>query len=70
MRPGDVFALYWTLYRLQRSAGKTAAAWWAVAVRTLWMPRMLASRPGPSLARMVRETRQDTFESDERGRRG
>ena len=70
MRPGDVFAFYWTLYRLQLSAAKTAAAWWTVAVRTLGMPREEERSSSPSLAQMVRETRQDTFEGDERGRRG
>ena len=67
MRPEDIFALSWTLYRLQLSAAKTATAWWSVAVMELWMPRKGASRPDPSLAQMVPETRQDTFESDEGG---
>jgi hypothetical protein len=32
VRPDDLFALYWTLYRLQLSAAETTAAlWWAVA---------------------------------------
>jgi hypothetical protein len=70
MRPGDVFALSWALYRLQLSAAKTTAAWGEVAGRTLWMPREEARSSGPSLAQMVRETRQDTFEGDEEGRRG
>ena len=70
MRPGDLLALSWALYRLQLSAAKTTAAWWTVAVGTLWMPREAARSSGPSLARMVRETRQDTFEGDGEGRRG
>jgi hypothetical protein len=65
VRPDDLFALYWTLYRLQLSAAETTAAlWWAV-VCGLWLPRALTRRPGPSLAQMVQETRQDTFQSDE-----
>jgi hypothetical protein len=70
MRPDELLAFSWALYRLQLSAAKTTAAWWTVAVRTLWMPREAARSSGPSLARMVRETRQDTFEGDEEGRRG
>jgi hypothetical protein len=68
MRPGDVFALYWTLYRLQLSAAEaTGALWWAT-MRELWLPRTVARRRlGPSLAEMFRETRRDTFESDEGG---
>ena len=69
MRPEDLFALSWTLYRLQLSAAKTATAWWSMVIREMWMPRKEPSRPGPSLAQMVRETRQDTFESDEGARR-
>jgi hypothetical protein len=30
MRPDDLLALSWALYRLQLSAAKTAAAWWTV----------------------------------------
>ena len=67
MRPEDLFALSWTLCRLQLSAAQTAAAWWWAAMLELWLPRGAARRPGPSLAKMVRETRQDTFGSDEEG---
>ena len=67
MRPEDFFALSWVLYRLQLSAMETATAWWWAAMLELWLPRDVARRPGPSLAEMVRETRQDTFESDEGG---
>ncbi len=67
MRPEDLFALSWTLYRLQLSAAGTAAAWWWAAMLELWLPRNVARRPGPTLAEMVRETRRDTFESDEGG---
>ena len=68
MRPEDLFALSWTLYRLLLSAVETAAAWcWAVMLE-LWLPRHeVRLRSGPSLAQMVRETRRDTFESDEEG---
>jgi hypothetical protein len=62
VRPEDVYALYWTwtLYRLQLSAAETAAALWWAAMRELWLPHTVARRrPGPSLAEMVRETRQD-----------
>lgn len=66
MRPEDLFALSWTLYRLQLSTAEIAAAWWWAAVRELWLPRRAARRrPGPSLAEMVRESRQDTFQTDE-----
>lgn len=66
MRPNDLFALYWKLYRLQLSAAQTAAAFWWTAMRELWLPHKVAQRRlGPSLAEMVRETRQDTFQSDE-----
>jgi hypothetical protein len=42
MRPEDVFALYWTLYRLQLSAEEaTGALWWAT-MRELWLPRTVA----------------------------
>jgi hypothetical protein len=67
MRPEDPLALYWALYRLQLSAAQTATAWWWAAMLELWLPRGAAQRPGPSLAKMVRETRQDTFGSDEEG---
>ncbi len=67
MRPEDLFALSWTLYRLQLSAAETAAAWWWAAMLELWLPRNVARRPGPTLAEMVRETRRDTFESGEGG---
>ena len=65
MRPEDIFALSWTLYRLQLSAAETAAAWWWAAMLELWLPRNVARRPGTTLAEMVRETRRDTFQSDE-----
>lgn len=39
MRPEDLFALSWTLYRLQLSAAETAAAWWWAAMLELWFPR-------------------------------
>ena len=68
MRPEDLFALSWALYRLQLSAARTAAAWWGAAMLELWLLRNVARRPGPSLAEMARETRRDTFESDEGGR--
>ena len=65
MRPEDLLGLCWTLYSLQHSAAETAAAFWWVAMFELWLPRdKVARRPGPSLAEMVRETRQDTFQSD------
>ncbi len=67
MRPEDFFALSWTLYRLQLSAAETVAAWWWAAMLELWLPRHEAQRSGPSLAQMVRETRQDTVQSDEGG---
>jgi len=67
VRPEDLFALSWTLYRLQLSAAETAAALWWATVRALWLPYEAALRPGPSLAEMVRETRRDMFESDEGG---
>jgi hypothetical protein len=68
VRPDDLFALYWTLYRLQLSAAETTAALWWAALRELWLPHTVARRrPGPSLAEMVRETRADTFQCDEGG---
>jgi hypothetical protein len=67
MRPDDLFALTWALYRLQLSTAQTTAVWWWAVVRMLWLPQGAVRRPGPSLAQMVRETRQDTFESDEGG---
>ncbi len=75
MRPEALFALSWALYRLQLSTAQIATAfatalWWA-AMRELWLlwlpPKVAQRRPGPSLAEMVRETRQDTFHSDEEG---
>ncbi len=65
MRSEDILALSWTLYRLQLSAAETVAAWWWAAMLELWLPRNVARRPGPSLAEMIRETRRDTFQSDE-----
>ena len=65
MRPEDLFGLSSTLYRLQISAARAAAAWWWAAMLELWLPRNVARRPGPTLAEMVRETRRDTFQSDE-----
>jgi hypothetical protein len=65
--PDDLFALYWTFYRLQLFAAETTAALWWAAVCGLWLPRALTRRPGPSLAQMVQETKQDTFRSDEGG---
>jgi hypothetical protein len=69
VRPDEFFALSWTLYRLQLSAVETAAALWWASVWELWLPRKVArrARKGPSLAEMVRETREDTFQSDEGG---
>ena len=68
MRPQDLFALSWTLYRLQLSAAETPVAGWWAAMFVLWVPpRKVARRPGPSLAEMVRETRRDTFDSDDGG---
>ncbi len=68
VRPEDFFALSWTLYRLQLATAAVSAAFWWATVRELWLPRGVARRrAGPSLAEMVRETRQDTFQSDEGG---
>jgi hypothetical protein len=67
VRPEDLLGLSWTLYRLQLSTMETSAAFWWVAMRELWLPRDKVApfrRPGPSLAEMVQETRQDTFQSD------
>jgi hypothetical protein len=70
VRPEDFFALWIAAYRLQLSTMETATVWWWAAQRELWLPREVARRrPGPSLAEMIRETRQDTFESDEGGAR-
>jgi hypothetical protein len=67
VRPEDPFALSWALYRLQLSAVEAAAAWWWSAMLELWLPRNVARRPGPSLAEMVRETREDAFGSEKGG---
>jgi hypothetical protein len=68
----DFFAQTWALYRLQLSAMEATAAFWWTAVRELWLPRRGAARrsearPGPSLAQMLRETRQDTYQTGEEG---
>ena len=66
MRPDDLFAIWTAAYRLQLSTVEATTAWWWAMLRELWLPRKVArQRPGPSLAEMVRETRQDTFQSDE-----
>ena len=72
MTPPDFFALTWSLYRLQGSALEVTAAFWWTAGRELWLPRRGAvrrseARQGPSLAEMLRETRHDTYQSDETG---
>ena len=68
MRPSNFFALSWTLYRLQLSAMEATAAIWWTAGRELWLPRgARRRRPGPTLAEMLRETRQDTYQSDDAG---
>ena len=70
MTPPDFFALTWSLYRLQLSAMQaTAAFWWTEGIE-LWQPRSgvarrSEARPGPSLAEMLRETRQDTYQTDD-----
>ena len=70
MSPPDFFALTWSLYRLQLSAMEATAAFWWTAGRELWLPRSgdarrSEARPGPSLAEMLRETRQDTYQTDD-----
>jgi hypothetical protein len=70
--PRDFFALTWSLYCLQLSAMEaTAAIWWTMGSE-LWLPRSGAARrsearPGPSLAEMLRETRQDTYQTGDAG---
>ena len=72
MTPSDFFALMWSLHRLQLSAMEaTAAIWWTMGSE-LWLPRREATRrsearPGPSLAEMLRETRQDTYQTGDAG---
>ena len=70
MSPPDFFALTWSLYRLQLSAMEATAVFWWTAGIELWLPRSGAARcseakPGPSLAEMLRETRQDTYQTDD-----
>ena len=72
MTPADFFSLTWSLYRLQLSAMEATAVFWWTAGRELWMPRSGAARrsearPGPSLAEMLRETRQDTYQTEDAG---
>ena len=68
----DYFALTCALYRLQLSAMEaTVAIWWTMGIE-LWLPRRKATRrsearPGPSLAEMLRETRQDTYQTGDAG---
>ena len=72
MTPPDFFALMWSLHRLQLSAMEaTAAIWWTMGSE-LWLPRSGAARrseagPGPSLSEMLRETRQDTYQTGDAG---
>jgi hypothetical protein len=70
--PSNFFALTWSLYHLQLSAMEATAAIWWTAGRELWLPRRWAARrsearPGPSLAEMLRETRQDTYQTGDAG---
>ncbi len=72
MTPPDFFALTWSLYRLQLSAMEATTVFWWTAGRELWLPRGGAARrsearPGPSLAEMLRETRQDTYQTEDAG---
>jgi hypothetical protein len=64
--PPDFFALTWSLYRLQLSAMEaTAAFWWTAGLPRSGAARRSEAKPGPSLAEMLRETRQDTYQTDD-----
>jgi hypothetical protein len=60
VRPDDLFALTG-----RSTASNTLRRRLRPRCGGLWLPRALTRRPGPSLAQMVQETRQDTFQSDE-----
>lgn len=68
MNPLGPWALPLALWRLQLSALEFSfRASWALAYE-LWLPRgARPERTGPSFGRMLLETRQDTFPTDEEG---
>ncbi len=68
MSPSGFFALTWSLYRLQLVAIEATTAMWWTAGYQLWLPRgAMRRRSAPTLAEMLRETRQDTYQTDDDG---